>query len=187
MIISKVRGTHRTIPIGKIQATYLYETLRYIISIHPLFDESWRNISTSDPDVCLNILRQFKSLASSPTCEELGYYLKTIMAVLNHSSRTIIFSYNLELFFKIFNGLQNNPNIATLSKCSIYKIPFGSKLTVRSKWTTYYLLINFVPILQSQKLFQNLVDHNDDYSKSLYSETVSFCCNTRNLFLNMYN
>ena len=167
MIISKIRGTHRSIPIGKIKLTYLYETIRYLCSIHPLFEESWTKTSTSNPQLCLEVLEQFVLLAASPSCKELGHFLQTLMAVLNHNSYLELLTSHTQLFMKIHEGLQSNPNIATVSKCTIFKVPLNSPFTIKHRWTTYYLLFNFVPVIQSQKFFHNLMEHNNEYSKSM--------------------
>ena len=165
MIISKIRGTHRHIPIGKIRLAYLYETLRYTCSIHPLFEEDWTTLYTSDLPVCLNFVIQNVNISFSPSCLELGYFIKALMAILNHPSHTLVLKNNQSTFMEILSGFQSNPNVATVSKCSIYKIPFCSPRFVKSKYTTYYLLFNFVPLLQSQRFFNNILDNCDNYGK----------------------
>ena len=165
MIVSKIRGTHKSIPIGKIRLAYLYESIRYACSIHPLYEEKWSSIQTSNISLCLDFVIQNASITSSPSCKELGFYIKTLMAILNHPSHRTLLSDNLGVFCDIFSGFQSNPNLATVSKCSVYKIPFGFPHCIRTKNTTYYLLFNFVPLIQSQKFVHDLSEANN-YGKS---------------------
>lgn len=169
MIISKIRGSHHAIPIGKIKLSYLYETLRYVCSIHPLFDDSWKSLQTSRPDICLKFILEHTDITYSAVCTELGFFIKTTMALLNHQSHRSILADNFKAFDQILQGLQSNPNVATISKCVIYKIPFDTPFMVKSKFTTYYLLFNFWPVIQSQKLFQELSDASTDFGKKYFS------------------
>ena len=177
MIISKVRGSHKSIPIGKIRLAYLYEALRHACSIHPLFDDKWTSLHTSNISLCLDFIIQNVSITSSPSCKELGFYIKTLMAVLNHPTHRTLLSDNLNAFCDIFSGFQSNPNLATVSKCAVYKIPFGFPHCVRSKSTTYYLLFNFVPLIQSQKFVHDLTETNK-FGKSLLFLLPEFICST---------
>ena len=169
MIISKVRGTHQFVPIGKIKVTYLYETLRYTCMIHPNFEDHWSTVGTTDIKACLDFIKFSIDIIYSATCSETAYFIKTLMAVLNHKTHLAIISKNYSLFGTILNGLQSNPNLAVISKCSVYKMPFGSPLIVKSHLTTYYLIFNFAPIIQSHKFLQEITENTDDYGMFLLS------------------
>ena len=172
MIVSKIRGTHRSIPIGKIKIVYLYETLRYTCSLHAHFEHGWNSISTSNVESCMEFLYFSSDLAQSATSVESGYFIKTLMAILNHKSRLQILSKNFALFTNILTDMQINPNLALVSKCSIYKIPMGTSNIIKTHTTSYYLVFNFAPIVQAQKFFRDLTIDTSEYGR-IFSIIIS--------------
>ena len=165
MALRKVRGHHFVTPLGKIKIECLHEVLLYTIGNHVMAASEWKTIQTNNTNNCISFLTSCIEITLGPICKELGFYLETTMAILNRNDYRKVLSWHFDLFLEILSNLQLNENNATVSKCTIFKLPYNSPFVVSTSHTTYYIIIEISKPFESPKEFTNFLQSDLKGSK----------------------
>ena len=176
MIIRKVRGTHDKLPILGIQHECLCEILTQVILNHTLAQPNWNTLNTNDPKTLIQFIIDHIEITLGTNCIQLAYYLQAVIAILNNTNYKKLTKPHKNLFLKILQNLQTNPNNLIMFHIVLYKIPLSTPLRIITKLTTYYICIQsrpfttcqhkidlfFKPNLNGKNIFspQNLKKHN---------------------------
>ena len=174
MALRKIRGHQFTMPVGKIKLECLHEVLLFTIGNHSLSKVEWSSIKTNDVQTCIDFLKSSLDITLGPICQGLEMFLETTIAIINRNDYRKILSLNFQLFLDILSNLQLNENNASVSKCTVFKLPHDSPFILRTSFTTYYLIIEISRPFNSPEKFSNFMQSDLKGSKLLHIQLIRF-------------